>query len=253
MDGMEWKRSKYSGHVKRFLMYAEKLAVKYSDHLVADSTAVKVYLDNKYKVESSYISYGAEITEGANEELLKPYRIVKHEYYMLMARMEPENNIDMILEGFCKTAAVERFVVVGNTNNSFGKKMLEKYAGDKRVDFVGAIFEEGSTNALRKYCKLYFHGHSVGGTNPSLLEAMASGAAIAAHDNEFNRAVLQEDSFYFKNSNDVQELINTTNRSGVTTLMTNQNLEKIKTQFNWPAIIDAYEAMIVECYHRIKQ
>lgn len=253
MDGMEWKRSKYSRPVKRFLQYAERLAVKYSDHLVADSTAVQAYLDKKYAVESSYIPYGAEVCEHADEEQLKPYGLVKHNYFMLMARMEPENNIDMILDGFCRTKATERFIVVGNTNNAFGKKMVGKYGGDDRVQFTGAIFEQATINTLRKFCKLYFHGHSVGGTNPSLLEAMAGGAVIAAHNNEFNRAVLQEDAFYFKESAEIVQLIDEAIHSGARDEMVKNNLEKIKLHFNWPVIVDAYEAMMVACFNKYKR
>ncbi len=253
MDGMEWKRSKYSGPVRRFLMYAEKLAVKHSHHLIADSTAVQDYLEKKYKIQSSYIPYGAEISEGTNENILKPYGLAKYTYYMLMARMEPENNIDMILDGFCKTKADEQFIVVGNANNSFGKKMIEKYGSDKRLHFTGAIFDEVKVNALRKFCKLYFHGHSVGGTNPSLLEAMASAALVAAHDNEFNRAVLQNDAFYFSTADQVVQLVQTINHPEKTMKMINNNLQKIRTQFNWPSVIDEYEAMIVNCYNKSNQ
>ena len=249
MDGMEWKRSKYSGLVKRFLMFAEKLAVKYSDHLIADSTMVQKYLNSKYKTQSSYIAYGAEIFEGADEELLKVYGLYKQEYYMLMARMEPENNIEMILDGFSQTESDKKFIVLGNTNNSFGKKMLEKYVKDKRVYFTGAIFDIAKINTLRSFCKIYFHGHSVGGTNPSLLEAMASKALIAAHNNEFNRTVLQNDAFYFTNADDLATLINNINYSKKAIEMIKNNFEKIQKQFNWSAIVDAYEALIIDCYN----
>lgn len=253
MDGMEWKRSKYAGPVKRFLRYAEKLAVKYSDHLIADSTAVKTYLDNKYQLESSYIPYGAEIPEDVSEAHLKPYSLNSDQYYMLMARMEPENNIDMILEGFCQTRVPEKFVVVGNTNNAFGKKMVEKYRHHERIIFTGAIFELPVINALRKFSRLYFHGHSVGGTNPSLLEAMAAGAFVAAHDNEFNRAVLQQDAFYFDNAAGVSDLIETAMERAAMEQKIEANLEKIRTQFNWPAVVDAYEAVMLDCYHTQKR
>jgi glycosyltransferase involved in cell wall biosynthesis len=250
MDGMEWKRSKYSGPVKQFLLYAEKLAVKYSDHLIADSTAVHAYLNKKYNVQSSYIPYGAELGEEPDESMLKLFGLATYGYYMLMARMEPENNIDMILNGFCNADSENKFIVVGNINNSFGKKMFAKYGLDKRVHFVGAIFDKNKINTLRKFCKLYFHGHSVGGTNPSLLEAMASGAIIAAHDNEFNRAVLQNDAFYFKAATEVRQIINTMERTDATAKMIKNNLKKIKNKFNWPAIVDEYEAMIIDCYNK---
>jgi glycosyltransferase involved in cell wall biosynthesis len=250
MDGMEWKRSKYSAPVQQFLLYAEKLAVKYSNYLIADSTAIRDYLQKKYNVKSSYIPYGAIVSDEVDEELFKPYGLVKQKYYMLMARMEPENNIEMILDGFCKTDSAEQFIAIGNTGNAFGKKMIAKYGNDKRIRFTGAIFDETKINTLRKFCKLYFHGHSVGGTNPSLLEAMACQAVIAAHNNEFNRAVLQSDAFYFNTAHEVAGLINTIKLSENTSSMTNNNLKKIEEEFNWPAIVNKYEEMIVDCYNK---
>lgn len=250
MDGMEWKRSKYSGPVRKFLLYAEKLAVRYSHYLIADSTAVQLYLYKKYSIQSRYIPYGAAITEEPDETVLKFFRLEKYSYYMLMARMEPENNIDMILEGFCKTGSDKKFIVVGNMNNAFGKKVLAKYGKDDRLLFVGAIFDENKVNAIRAFCKLYFHGHSVGGTNPSLLEAMAGKALIAAHENEFNRAVLQKDAFYFRSADEVTQLVNAVASTEEKAIMLGNNLRKIKDQFNWPAITDAYERYIVDCYSK---
>lgn len=250
MDGMEWKRSKYAKPVKKFLLYAERLAVKYSHYLIADSTAVQLYLYKKYSIQSCYIPYGAEIGEEPDETVLKLFDLQKYNYYMLMARMEPENNIDMILDGFCKTGSDKKFIVIGNINNSFGKKMFTKYGKDKRLLFTGAIFDETKANVLRAFCKLYFHGHSVGGTNPSLLEAMAGKALVAAHDNEFNKAVLHNDAFYFNTAAEITMLIDAVKPTQQTAVMINNNLEKIKEQFNWPAVTDAYEKYIVECYNR---
>ena len=250
MDGMEWKRSKYSKLVRKFLLYAERLAVKYSHHLIADSTAVQAYLYKKYSIQSRYIPYGAEINIEQDENTLKLFGLEKHNYYMLMARMEPENNIDMILAGFCKTGSDKKFVVVGNMNNSFGTKMLVRYGKDRRLILTGAIFDETKVTALRAFCRLYFHGHSVGGTNPSLLEAMASGALIAAHDNEFNRAVLQNDAFYFKTTDEVLQLINVVERTEQTEEMISNNSKKVKDKFNWPSITDEYEKCIIDCYNK---
>lgn len=253
MDGMEWKRSKYTGQVKRFLLYAEKLAAKYSHHLIADSMAVKHYLDKKYKASCTYIPYGAIAEAGIQDDYLKRFSVSAQQYYMLMARMEPENNIDMILEGFSKTVTQEKFLVVGNTANAFGKKMQARYSDDRRIVFAGALFDAAAINALRRFSKLYFHGHSVGGTNPSLLEAMACLAPIAAHNNEFNRAVLQQDAFYFSNADEVAALINQYNTPEQTASMIRENEKKIRKTFNWPAVIDTYENTIIDCYHTYKR
>lgn len=250
MDGLEWKRTKYSKTVQQFLKYAERLAVKYSDYLIADSTAIQTYLDKKYHIQSKYIPYGAEMDVIADEMLLKEFGLGKFKYFMLMARMEPENNIDTVLDGFIKSNTENKFIVVGNYNNPFGHQMYKKYGNDKRVYFAGAIFDDTKITALRTFCALYFHGHSVGGTNPSLLEAMANGAFIAAHNNEFNRAILQNDTFYFSNSTDVLHIINLNRDSVDNATMVKNNLKKIEEQYAWPDIVNRYEKFIVDCYNK---
>ena len=244
MDGMEWKRSKYSKVIREFLKYAEKLAVKYSSFLVADSPVIQAYLKDTYNTGSSYIPYGADISSDQNEDLLSVYGLTANEYFMLMARMEKENNIEMILDGFHISPSAYKFIVVGNTVTAYGRYIRNKFRDDKRINFPGAIYDSNITHALRKFCSMYFHGHSVGGTNPSLLEAMADGALIAAHDNEFNRAVLSENGYYFKSVTDVQHLIETLIIDYGKKIMIENNLEKIETKYNWPIIISQYDEFI---------
>ena len=253
MDGLEWKRSKYSKPVQSFLRYAEKLAVKYSDHCIADSVAIRSYLKTKYRIDSHYISYGADIFTEPNEELLSNFNISAGNYYMLMARMEPENNIEMILDGFHQTSSNKKFIVLGNTDNRFGRAMLKKFSADKRIIFAGAIYDNKTTHALRKFCSVYFHGHSVGGTNPSLLEAMADKALIAAHDNEFNRAILQQDAFYFSSAADTGQLVGSVLPGESHAKKTENNFTKIREQYNWPCIIDQYKALFINSCNRSKQ
>jgi len=188
MDGMEWKRSKYSKAVRFFLKYAEKLAIQYSDFHIADSPVIKKYLDEKYAINSEYIPYGADIVSNNREEMANDLGITKGEYFLLMARMEPENNIETILDGLHQSSSNKKFVVIGNATNKFGKYLVDKFKTDERIIFAGSIFDEKKIQMLRAEACLYFHGHSVGGTNPSLLEAMAGGVLIVAHDNPFNRA-----------------------------------------------------------------
>lgn len=253
MDGMEWKRDKYSKPVQKFLRYAEKLAVKYSHYFIADSTVIQSYVEKKYNISSKYIPYGAEIFANKNEAILTRYGLTKHNYHMLMARMEPENNIDMILEGFHKSNSEKTFIVIGNHYNSYGKMMYNKFSHDQRIHFVGAVYDAEITNTLRAYCKLYFHGHSVGGTNPSLLEAMANGSIIVAHDNDFNRAVLKEDAYYFKNAEDVLRLVVKSNGHKESAIMVENNFVKIEQQYNWPNIVNQYEEFIIDCYNQSKK
>lgn len=253
MDGLEWKRDKYTKPVQQFLKYAEKLAIKYSDYFIADSTVIKTYVEEKYHITTKYIPYGAEIFANKDECILAQYDVLKLEYHMLMARMEPENNIDMILEGFHKSNSEKKFIVIGNYNNSYGKQMYEKYHHDKRIHFAGAIFDAAITNTLRAFCKLYFHGHSVGGTNPSLLEAMANGSIVVAHDNPFNRAVLNGDAYYFKTPEDVLQLVMKSNGHKESALMVKNNFAKIEAEYNWPNIVNQYETFIIDCYNQSKK
>jgi glycosyltransferase involved in cell wall biosynthesis len=248
MDGMEWKRSKYSKPVQKFLKYAEKLAVQYSQYYISDSLVIKSYLADKYNINSEYIPYGADVYSDLEREQYDFNEALKEDYFLLMARMEPENNIETILEGFNKSNSNRKFKVLGDTSNRFGKYIINKFNNDDRIEFKGAIFDTPKVRSLQNNSYLYFHGHSVGGTNPSLLEAMASEALIAAHNNPFNKSVLNTDAFYFSNAAEVQHLVENVQRQDLEKNMVMNNLHKIQYQFNWERVIDQYEEFIVKSY-----
>ncbi len=248
MDGLEWKRSKYSKPVQQFLKYAEKLAVKYSEFYISDSRVIKDYLENKYHINSEYIPYGADVYTELEREQLTTKNALKEDYFLLMARMEPENNIETILEGFNNSNSRKQFKVLGDTGNRFGKFIRARFKNDERIQFKGAIFDNAKVRSLQNNSYLYFHGHSVGGTNPSLLEAMASEALIAAHNNPFNKSVLSSDAYYFSNAHEVREIVETVRRNANERIMVKNNLYKIAFQFNWNKIVDEYESFILECY-----
>ena len=250
MDGLEWKRAKYGSLTKQFLKYAEKLAIRFSDFYIADSIVIQNYLQKKYQIKCKYIPYGSEIENANNKALLSLYHVSTQDYYLLMARMEPENNIETILDGFYQSSSNKKFIVIGSTGNSFGQKLVNKFKGDKRILFTGAIYDKTVTQTLKYFSHLYFHGHSVGGTNPSLLEAMGSGALIAAHENEFNQSVLQKDAYYFETANDVEQLIDSVNRNEKEKQMVDNNFLKIENQYNWPDISEKYNDFIIDCYTR---
>ena len=190
MDGLEWKRSKWNNLLKKFIKYCEKRAVKLSDFLVADNPGIEDYYRENYNVKNiRYIAYGAELFNNPNIKYLKEFNVEPYNYYMLVARLEPENNVEMILDGYLLSNSKEPFIVVGGLKNKYAKYLLNKYRNKKNIRFVGGIYNYDKLSSLRWYAKLYFHGHSVGGTNPSLLEAMASNAYIAAHNNFFNKYI----------------------------------------------------------------
>ena len=208
---------------------------------------IKSYLGDKYNINSKYIPYGADLFSEAEREQVDKGRALKEDYFLLMARMEPENNIETILEGFNNSNSNKNFKVLGDTTNKFGKFITDKFKRDDRIQFKGSIFDTAKVRALQNNSYLYFHGHSVGGTNPSLLEAMASEALIAAHNNPFNKSVLNTDAFYFSNAKEVRNLVETVQRKEIEQVMVNNNLQKIKYQFNWDKIIDQYEEFILTC------
>ena len=245
MDGLEWQRTKYSPMTRRFLLYAEKLAVKYSDFHIADSPVIQSYLRDKYGIEAEYIAYGAELFGVADPAVAEEYGVKAGGYYLLMARMEPDNNIEMILDGYAKSHTSMPILVVGNTVNKFSGHLMTKFEKDKRIIFAGGIYDQWKVHCLRSFCRLYFHGHSTGGTNPSLLEAMASEALIAAHDNVFNRQVLEEHALYFSSPEDIAGLVDHVPSGKDTVDMKKKNLEKIVQRFGWPEIIASYERYIL--------
>jgi glycosyltransferase involved in cell wall biosynthesis len=245
MDGLEWKRSKYSAAVRKFLKRAEKWAVFSSHYLIADSKGIQEYLLQKYHRDSFFIPYGAELVTQVDESLLAKKNLKKETYNLLIARMEPENNIETIIKGHLLTNSLLPLIIIGSYTNRFGTYLKKTYASDKIV-FFGPIYDLSFLNSLRFYSNLYFHGHSVGGTNPSLLEAMASHALIAAHDNVFNRTVLGDDAFYFSTATDIADLIKQNLRKSHFNTFIKTNDEKIKHLYGWDKIINQLEKYLLD-------
>lgn len=245
MDGLENKRSKFSPMVRRFLDWEEKMAVKYSHYLIADNMGIHDYYKEKYGKESKFLAYGADIHDDFKAEYLEEFGLKSEEYYILIARLEPENNIVMAIEGYLHSKENGRrpLIVVGKTNTPHGKELVEKYGNERNVEFVGGIYDFKKLDSVRHFSKVYFHGHSVGGTNPSLLEAMAAGCFIFAHDNIFNRAVLKENAFYYLSADKVTEYLNRidTIAEGSKIQYTARNIEVIRNEYSWESLIDKHE------------
>jgi glycosyltransferase involved in cell wall biosynthesis len=240
MDGLEWKRSKYSKSVRAFLKKAEYLGTVFSDYWISDSLGIQDYLTKEYNISSTYIPYGAHPFETPNANCLYDYDVSPGSYNMLIARLEPENNVDTILEGASQSYNQAPFLVVGKHNTKFGEYLKTKYVANKNIRFLGGIYDINVLNNVRHFANIYFHGHSVGGTNPSLLEAMASHTLICAHKNEFNSTILEDDALYFSNSEQVKAVIDTSRKEDFKTFADN-NVEKIRTIYEWDNIIDQYE------------
>lgn len=253
MDGLEWKRSKYSRKAQKFLKIAERWAAQHGDILIADSIGIQQYLEEIYHKDSFFIPYGAEIFSDQRAAVLEKYNLQPFSYDMLIARMEPENNIEMIIKGHLASGTDKPLLVIGKTSNDFGAYLLQHYGQQKSIHFLGAIYDAEIINNLRYYSRLYFHGHSVGGTNPSLLEAMGCNALIAAHNNLFNKAVLGDDAFYFSTDTELAEVIKSFTTRPAYGQMLQNNIEKIKHQYSWPQIVDDYERVLLEAVKRKKR
>ena len=251
MDGLEWKRTKYSKPVQQFLKFAERLAAYSSDFLVSDSLGIKKYLLDQYKKESTYIAYGAHPFKNPNEAIIENYNVQKDNYNMIMARFEPENNLDMVLEGVSLNEDKTPILVIGNNNTKYGEYLKNKFKYYTNIRFLGPIYNLEHLDNLRYFSNIYFHGHSVGGTNPSLLEAMASKALIVAHNNDFNKGVLKENSYYFSNASEVKNIINTIKKNDNLRLIQN-NFEAIVNEFNWNKINGKYLQLFEECFSGVK-
>src|SRR5690606_36116273 len=152
MDGMEWKRSKYSKKVRKFLKYAEKLAVKYSDFLISDSIGIQEYLLDKYQKSSKYIAYGATAFDTPDPDILCALNLEKYKYCILIARLEPENNIDTILEGYTASNTPLDLIIFGALND-YGKWLQKKYIKYSQIRFLGANYNQENLNNLRYYSR----------------------------------------------------------------------------------------------------
>ena len=248
MDGLENKRSKFSGITRHFLDWEERMAVKYSHYLVADNMGIHDYYKEKYGVPSRFLAYGADIHDEFDECAPAKYGLKNGWYYLLVARMEPENNVEMAIKGYLasdenKKVNAKPLVVVGKMTTKHGKYLIEKYGNEPNLKFPGGIYDFKTLDSVRYYSYAYFHGHSVGGTNPSLLEAMASRCFIMAHGNQFNRAVLKENALYYNSEQDVSGLINNIEQLQTEHCMTFKEgeLRDIRDNYSWEHLVDQHE------------
>ncbi|HNP24261.1 MAG TPA: DUF1972 domain-containing protein [Panacibacter sp.] len=245
MDGLEWMRSKWNFLTKALMRSMERIAVKRSKYLIADNIGIQEYYKTSFGKDSFYLPYGAELVESFDPAVLGEMGLTQNGFYVLIARLEPENNIETILDGFVASGSQLPFIVVGNHFTKYGAYLVDKYKHTGGlVRFAGSIYDKVKIDALRCFCQIYFHGHSVGGTNPSLLEAMAAKAFIISHDNSFNRTVLPEESVFFKNSADVAGYLKDVGTlDGMRRRIIEGNLAKIKASYQWNLVIDAYEKL----------
>lgn len=212
IDGLEWRREKWNKWIQRFLHFSEKTAVRFSDADITDNEAIKRYTAIYYKTASHLIAYGADhvTKEKLTTRDFKKYSFLSNPYAFKVARIEPENNLSLILKTFSKTPS-KTFVVVGNWNkSSYGQSLKTTYQKFKNIYILDPIYNQKELNKLRSNSFVYIHGHSAGGTNPSLVEAMYLNLPIISFDVSYNRATTDDKCLYFKNSMELQTLLENT-------------------------------------------
>ncbi len=198
-DGLEWKRRKHGKFLRFLLKSFELVSLKIADRMVVDSQALGVYYKQNYTVSTSYVPYGTKEIAPLDSNNLKRYNLEPNGYYLLIARLEPENNIDLVIDEFKKSTSRKKLVVVAPLkSSSYVKNLLESKSD--RVLFLGGIYEPKLQRTLRHNCFAYIHGHEVGGTNPTLVEALSCRNIILALDVPFNREVAGEGAIYFNKS-----------------------------------------------------
>ncbi len=249
MDGMEWMRSKYSRPVQRFLRRAEAWAVHTSDYLVSDALWVQQYLIDTYRRESRYIAYGADRFSAPGPERVREMCLDPYGYDLVIGRIEPENNIEPILQGITRSHSPRPLLIFANKNTDFALQLIGTYR-DPRIRFMGGLFDQELLNHLRYYSNLYFHGHSVGGTNPSLVEALAGGALVCAHQNPFNSAIVGADGYYFTTADEITTLRDSVDKTRDAGDKLINNWRKIDTELTTERINQQYEDYLLECLAR---
>lgn len=245
IDGLEHRRDKWNKWVRKFLKFSEAQAVKYGDVIVTDNKGITDYVRNEYGRDSELIAYGGDhviqdVSEEEQQNILTKYNLASNGYSLAICRIEPENNVHLILEAYEK--AQKSLVFIGNWQKSeYGRQLTEKYSNSKNIKITPAVYDLKVLNVLRSNCSIYLHGHSAGGTNPSLVEAMFFQKPIYAFDCVYNRESTENKAFYFKNIDDLIRLIddNTLN-----SFKNAANMYEIANRrYRWTFIAKQYETL----------
>ena len=256
-DGCEWKRDKWNYFVKKYLKYSEKIMVKYADLVICDSINIEKYIKEqyeKYKPNTTFIAYGSDLEQEeikeSNEKLENWYKeksVTKNNYYLIVGRFVPENNYETMIKEFIKSDTKKDLVIITNVEkNKFYEKLKEKtkFDEDKRIKFVGTVYDSDLLENIRKNAYGYLHGHEVGGTNPSLLEALATTKLNLLLDVSFNKEVAQNGAMYWnKEENNLKQLLNKVESISNEEIQaySEKAKERIKEEYNWNKIIKKYE------------
>jgi glycosyltransferase involved in cell wall biosynthesis len=252
MDGIEWKREKWTFPQRCWLWLNEWAGARFANHLVADHPEIGRHLQRHTSATKiTVIPYGADVVTSAPIELLKEFGLISKSYYLLIARPEPENSILEIVKAFSSPHASHPLVVLGNYSGKGGQYRQQVLdAAGPNVHFLGAIYDQEIVRALRFYAKAYIHGHRVGGTNPSMIESLAAGNAIIAHDNRFTRWVAGDKARFFKGTTDLAGILSSLEQNPAQLLdMEAASRQRHKDEFEKDKVLEAYEELLLGVSH----
>lgn len=258
-DGHEWKRGKWNATIRRYWKMSEKLMVKHADLLVCDSMNIEKYIQEEYKEynpKTTFIAYGADIERSIlddnDEKLINWYKekgIKAKEYYLVVGRFVPENNYETMITEFMKSNTNKDFVLITNVEkNKFYEQLKEKTGFDKdlRIKFVGTVYDQQLLKKIRENAYGYFHGHEVGGTNPSLLEALATTDLNLLLDVGFNKEVGLDGAIYFdKKEGSLSKLIENELSDNEIIELGIKAKARIEKEYKWEYIINKYEELFI--------
>ncbi|GAA0880906.1 glycosyltransferase family 1 protein [Algoriphagus jejuensis] len=245
IDGLEWRRDKWGFFAKKFLKFSERLAVRFSHGVVADNKHIQNYIAQEYRKSSFLIAYGANhVSKVEPHHFLKKFSFLNSGYVFTVCRIEPENNIEMQLRAFKECEIGMPYVVVGNwSSNEYGMKLYQEYSKVQNIILYNPIYENEELNVLRSNCFFYLHGHSAGGTNPSLVEAMYLGLPVIAYGVNYNRETTFGKALYFGSFEELKGIL-----FQIRDLDSDQmklDLAKLaKKNYSWRAITKKYVAML---------
>lgn len=244
LDGLDDAREKFNSFSQRVIGKARRLAAKYADQRISDNQGIKDYVSRVYGKDSVLIEYGGDNAQPVRDDkrLKEKYGLEPEAYVFKVARIEPENNIETILKTFADIPE-ETLVLVGNWNRSeFGRTMKERYGSLPNMRLMDPIYEPCEINLLRTNCKLYIHGHSAGGTNPSLVEAMSLGLPIIANGVVYNRETTEHEAVYFNDQKSLAEAVRSLCADKDRRDALAAKMKEIATRrYRWETIVRKYE------------
>jgi glycosyltransferase involved in cell wall biosynthesis len=243
VDGLEWQRAKWGPVGQRYYRKAEAMAVRWSDALIADAQGIADYYRSEFEAATTLLAYGAPLIFPGYDRLAE-LGLEPGGYHLVVARFEPENHVDVIVDGYRRSSSEKPLVVVGSAPYSDAYTQRVHALADERVRFLGGVWDQNQLDQLYANCFTYLHGHSVGGTNPSLLRALGAGAAVIGFDVNFNREVVGEAGRYFRDASDVAALLEDAEDDPMTVQLDGKRSREIAAGYDWDEVSAGYERFV---------